>query len=129
MSDGPEAEALVNAFERTCQKLCRRLARIVTVSGSQVLLARALRLAQGEFSFLNDVWAGDSVETCLEGLRPSEADIEPSTIRLGLTLVLANLIELLATFIGEDLTGRLVREVWPDAPNGGGTGGAQEVRT
>lgn len=70
MSDGPEAEALVDAFERTCQKLCRRLARIVTVSGSQVLLARALRLGQGEFSFLNEVRAGDSTETCLEGLPP-----------------------------------------------------------
>ena len=119
MGDGPESEALLDAAERACQKLCRRLARLVTVAGYQALLARALHLARREFSFLDGVRAGATEDACFDGLRAKAEGIDPAMLRAALTTVLANVIGLLTTFIGEDLALRLVRDVWPDAPFGG----------
>lgn len=119
MGDVREPEALLDAAERACQKLCRRLARLVTVAGYQALLARALHLARAEFAFLDGVRAGATEDACFEGLRATMEGIEPAMLRAALTAVLAGVIGLLTTFIGGDLAVRLVRDVWPDAPFGG----------
>ena len=118
LGDAPEPATLADAAELACQKLCRRLARLVTVAGYQALLARALHLARGEFPFLEGVQAGAIEDPCLDGLRARLEGVDPATIRDALTAVLAGVIGLLVTFIGEDLALRLVRDVWPDAPFG-----------
>ena len=119
MGDLREPEALLDAAERACQKLCQRLARLVTVVGYQALLARALHLARGEFPFLDGVRGGATEDACFDGLRAKTEGIDPAMLRAALTTVLARVIGLLITFIGDDLTLRLVRDVWPDAPFGG----------
>jgi hypothetical protein len=43
-------------------------------------------------------------------------DVEAGEAGKGLLAVLGTLLDLLVKFIGEDLTVRLVREVWPDLP-------------
>jgi hypothetical protein len=43
-------------------------------------------------------------------------DVEAGEAGKGLVAVLGLLLDLLVGFIGEDLTFRLVREVWPDLP-------------
>jgi hypothetical protein len=113
-----DAAALPEAAERACQKLCWRLATLVTMEGSQALLARALHLARAEFPFLIGVQAGLPPAVCLDGLRDSAGRAEPAEVRAGLTTVFAKLIGLLATFIGKALAWQLVRDVWPDAPAG-----------
>ncbi|MGD9892654.1 MAG: hypothetical protein AB7R89_13470 [Dehalococcoidia bacterium] len=110
--------ALPDAAERACQKLGRRLTRLVTEVGYQALLARALHLARGEFPVLDEVRAGRLADVCLDGL-PARAAVEPATLREALTAVLAAIIGLLVTFIGGDLTLRVVHDVWPEAPFGG----------
>jgi hypothetical protein len=107
MGDARDPEALLDAADGACQKLYRRLAKLVTVVGYQALLSRALHLARGEFPFLDGVRAGAPEGDCLDGLRAA------------LTSVLANVIELLTIFIGDDLALRLVRDIWPNAPYGG----------
>ncbi len=116
MGDGREPEALLDAAEHACQKLCQRLAQLITVVGYRALLARALHLARGEFPFLEGVRAEDGG---FDGLRAKTEDVEPATLRAALTTVLGSVIGLLSTFIGEDLAVRLVRDVWPSAPYGG----------
>ena len=110
------SEALLDATEHACQKLGRRLARLVTVVGYQALLSRALHLARGEFPFLDGAQAGATEADCFDGLRATAGGIEPAILHAGLATVLANLIGLLMTFIGEDLALHLVRDVWPEAP-------------
>jgi hypothetical protein len=124
--DGLGAE--VEAAEMVCRKLSRRLAKLVTPAGSQALLARALRLARADFPFLEGVRLGSSPETCLEGLREAAGGVEPAQAREGAVGVLASLWGLLATFIGDELTLRLVRDVWPDARLGGPNPGTQEAQ-
>ncbi|MGI9145941.1 MAG: hypothetical protein ACR2IK_05250 [Chloroflexota bacterium] len=128
LRDSQEAEALPDAAERACQKLCRRVARLVTTAGCKALLARALHLATAEFPFLAGVEANPAPDTYLEGLPARAERVEPSTMRDALTLVLAGVIMLLATFIGEDLSMRLVRDVWPDAPIREEVSGTQEMQ-
>lgn len=119
LGDAPAAEALPDAAERACQKLCQRLARMLTAAGCQALLTRALHLARGEFPFLDGVRAGATADAYLDGLRAKAEGIEPATIHDALTAILAGVIGLLTTFIGEGLVLRAVRDVWPDAPFGG----------
>jgi hypothetical protein len=123
---GPEA--LVDAADVACQKLGRRLTRLITVAGYQALLSRALHLARSEFPFLDGVRAGPVEGDCFEGLRAKAKGRDPEVLQAALATVLANVIGLLTTFIGVDLTLRLVRDVWPDAPYGGtGPGQSEEA--
>ena len=108
--------ALPDAAERACQKLCQRLAKLVTPAGSQALLARALHLVRPEFPFLEGVQACPQPEVCLGGLPERVQRVEPAVARAGLSAILASLIGLLVTFIGQDLALRLIRDTWPDLP-------------
>jgi hypothetical protein len=111
-------DAFLAAAERTCQKLSTRLAKLVTVAGCQSLLARAIHLAVAEAPFLRGVRAGTIPEPCLENVRDSAREATYQQTQAGLLAVVAHLIGLLVRFIGEDMTERLVRDVWPDAPLG-----------
>jgi len=116
IGDGADASGVHTAAERVCQKLSTRLSRLVSPAGSQAILSRALHLARADFSFLEQVRAGITPETCFEELAEHINDVEDGEARQGLLAVLGILLDLLVAFIGEDLTVRLVREVWPDLP-------------
>jgi hypothetical protein len=107
---------LAAAAERVCGKLSRRLSRLVSPAGSQAILSRALHLARTEFPFLQEVRAETGTEVCLVGLGEHMNDIDVAEARLGVLAVLGTLIGLLDGFVGEDLTLRVVREVWPALP-------------
>jgi len=49
----------------------------------------------------------------LRGMAEFEAEADPREIAEGRVAVLAQLLGMLVAFIGEDLTLRLTREVWP----------------
>jgi hypothetical protein len=104
------------AAERVCQKLSQRLSRLFSSAGSQAILSRALHLARAEFAFFEGVHAGTPPEACLVGLSEHVRDVEAGEAGKGLVAVLGLLLDLLVGFIGEDLTFRLVREVWADLP-------------
>jgi hypothetical protein len=107
---------LLAAAERVCQKIAPRLSRLGSPVGAQALLSRALYVARAEFPFLEGARAGKAPEACLEGLAERMHDIDAVEAGKGLEAVLGILLDLLVGFIGEDLTLRLVREVWPDPP-------------
>jgi hypothetical protein len=102
--------AIPTAF-LACEKLRPPLATLLGNVGFSALLSRALALAATEVKWLDVVHV--DAGGALEGLTEPQAKISPAESARGGVVLLAQLLGLLATFIGEDLTLRLVREVWP----------------
>ncbi len=93
------------------EKLRPHLATLMGSVGFRALLARALALTHPEAAWLRAVHV--KADGSLEGLDELEAQIHPDEIFEGCVVLLAQLLGLLAAFIGENLTLRMVREVWP----------------
>ena len=87
-----------------CQKLGLPLSKLVGETGSRALLARALTLAKREAEVLNSVKVTD--DGALEGWN-GQAESASSVL-------VSHLLDLVVTFLGEALTLRLLRDVWPD---------------
>jgi hypothetical protein len=94
-----------------CEKLRPLLATLLGSVGFSALLSRALALASSEVAWLRALRVGPS--GALEGLAAPQAHVSPDETVRGAVALVAQLLGLLATFIGEDLTLRFVREVWP----------------
>lgn len=99
---------------RVCEKLRLPLARLAGVAGFRSLMSRALALAKAEVSSLAAVQV--RADGSLEGLDDAGPDRDAGAVGEGGVVVVAQLLGLLVTFIGEPLTLRLVRDAWPDAP-------------
>ena len=117
-----EPEALAEAAERVNARLRLRLTSLIGLAGYAFLVARAVRLAQIEIPDLKGV----TVTTLENGAEGSLHGIhefalarggDPGLAEAGLSAVLAHILGLLATFIGEDLALRLASEAWPELAN------------
>src|SRR5680860_328028 len=93
------------------EKLRPQLAALMGNVGFRALLSRALALANAEVSWLRAVHV--NADGSFEGLDELGAQVDPDEIFEGCVVLLAQLLGLLVAFIGEILTLRLVREVWP----------------
>jgi hypothetical protein len=111
-----DSEGNTAAAERVFQQLFLRLSQLISRTGSQALLSRVLHLTQVEFPFLEGVRAGRAPEACLVGLREHAHGVDPDEAAMAMLAVLGTLLDLLVGFIGEDLTFRVVQEVWLDVP-------------
>jgi hypothetical protein len=96
------------------EKLRPDLAALMGSVGFRALLSRALALANAEVPWLRAVHV--KADGSFEGLAELEAQVDPEEIFEGGIVLLAQLLGLLVAFIGEDLTLRLVREVWSKLP-------------
>lgn len=94
-----------------CEKLHLHLATFLGNTGFQTLLTRAFALSAEEIPWLRAVRI--KPDRTLEGLAEVQAHLDPDELFDGGVVVLAQLLGLLVAFIGEVLTVRLVREVWP----------------
>ena len=92
-------------------KLRPHLATLMGNAGYRALLMRALALATAEVAWLRAVRV--AADGTLEGLVEPDPPVSPEEILKGSVALLAQLLGLLVAFIGESLTLRLVREVWP----------------
>ena len=101
------ANADAQAVCRVCDKLRRPLTGLAGAAGFRSLLARALTLAKKESPLLG-AWEVKS-DGSLQGLN-GEA------VQSGAVLI-AQLIGLMITFIGESLTLRLLHDVWLELPD------------
>jgi hypothetical protein len=111
MDDRPNARTPLEAAERVVRKMSAGMTLLVSSDGYRALLGRALYLARAEYAVLDGVRVGTS-DVYLEGLRETGGAYD------ALVAFLAHVIALLARFIGDDLTGNLIRQRWPDAPLG-----------
>ena len=92
-------------------KLRPHLRTLMGNVGFRALLSRSLALASAEVPWLRAVRV--KADGSLEGLDEFDAPVPPTALFEGSVVLLAQLLGLLVAFIGENLTLRLVREVWP----------------
>jgi hypothetical protein len=101
-----------------CARLRPHLATLMGTIGFRALLSRALALAVEESPSLRTlrIDADGSIEESPEPGAAGEGGSQKKSE--GGVMLVAHLLGLLVTFIGEDLTLRLVREIWPKASLG-----------
>ena len=110
---GGNSEPAESAAFRVCAKLRRPLITLAGVAGFRSLLSRALTLASAEAPSLSVVQV--AADGSLKGLDELEPQIDQEQARDEGAVLIAQLLGLLVTFIGEGLTLRLVQDVWPEA--------------
>ena len=101
---------------RICEKLRRPLSTYAGAAGFQSLLSRALSVAKVEQPWLSAVQIMPDGSITFSPEAEEQMATESATAA-GAALV-AHLLVLLATFIGEALTLRLVQDVWPNVAVG-----------
>jgi hypothetical protein len=101
------ATSEVQAVSRVCDKLRRPLATLAGAAGFRALLERALTVAKQQCPTL-DAWSVEP-DGSLRGL-------DSEGTQSGAVLI-AQLIGLMITFIGESLTLRLLQDSWPNLPH------------
>ena len=109
-----EAEPQAAMCICVCEKLREPLSTLAGAEGYKALISRALTLVKRDAPALVPVQVGEGGALKMTGAALPEREADEA-LKGGAELV-AQLLGLLVTFIGEDLTLRLVRDVWPDAP-------------
>ena len=105
------AETNMAALVLVAEKLRQPLVALSGIAGYRSLLARALTLAKAHMPELSTVQI--EPDGSLEGF--SDLDNQDEIAEAGVRLI-AELLGLLVTFIGESLMLVLVRDGWPDLP-------------
>lgn len=96
-----------------CEKLRPHLATLMGQGGFRAVLSRALAVATPETPWLGALDV--DINGVLGGWQKPEPPLKPETLTEGGVLLVAHLLGLLVAFIGDSLTLRLVRDVWPKA--------------
>jgi hypothetical protein len=110
---GEISEPAESAAFRVCAKLRPPLITLAGLAGFRSLLSCALTLARAEVPSLRAVQV--AADASLKGLDEFALQTDEKQAGDGGAILIAHLIGLLLTFIGEGLTLRLVQDVWPEA--------------
>ena len=110
---GKNSEPTESAASRVCEKLRQPLCSLAGVAGFRSLLSRALALARAEAPSLSAVQVG--ADGSLKGLDELGPQKDKDMSKEGGAILIAQLLGLLLTFIGEGITLRLVQDVWPES--------------
>jgi hypothetical protein len=97
-----------------CERLRPPLATLMGHGGFRALMARALALAEAEVPWLRAARVNEA--GAVEGLAELHQQLDAETFFQGRVELLTQLLGLLVTFIGENLTVRLAHEAWPKVP-------------
>src|SRR5215217_551018 len=124
--NSPSPAKLAEALEVCCQRLHKRLDPLVGAGGFRALLDRALYLAKKEHAWLKEVEIQVYPGCELKALNEAMTERQPKEIRETLTTILANVLWLLVTFIGEDIVYGLIEEAWPGTKIGATTSISKE---
>jgi hypothetical protein len=119
--EGENSEPTEPAFFRVYEKLKRHLCALAGIAGFQSLASRALTLAQSEAPGLSAVQI--TADGCLRGIGELDPQLDGHETGEWGVILIAQLLALLFTFIGEALTLQLVQDVWPEAASDDGDSG------
>jgi hypothetical protein len=124
---GPDADAaaLAAAAGRAYHALAGVLAPLIGQVGIDALAGRAVHLAQREYPWLATPREPEQEAGPFTQVNSSLEQQDPALATEAAAAVLAIFTGLLATFIGEPLTMRVMRKAWPD---GFSEAGAEETR-
>ena len=103
---GNTSEPMEFAAFRVCETLRRPVCALAGDDGFRSLLSRALALARAEAPILGAVQV--AADGSLQGLDELGRQIDKDQVREGGVILIAQLLGLLLTFIGEAMTSRLV---------------------
>ena len=109
---GKTSESTEFAAFGVCERLRQPLITLAGVAGFRSLLSRALTLARAEAPGLSAVQV--AADGSLKGLDELASQTDKEQARDGGAILIAQLLGLLLTFIGEGLTLRLIQDVWPE---------------
>jgi hypothetical protein len=112
-AEGKTSERKEFAAVRVCERLRQPLIKLAGVAGFRSLLSRALTLARAEAPSLSAVQV--ATDGSLNGLDELAPQTNKGQARDGGAVLIAQLLGLLLTLIGEGSTLRLVQDVWPEA--------------
>jgi len=107
--DATAAASIVSALRS-------RLVLLVGSSGFDLLLGRALQRARRDHPLLVEVRLGEGRGGTLSGLEEVGSRAGPGEEEAAMEALVAELIALMARFLGADMVARLVRQALPDAP-------------
>lgn len=110
----PDAHTIAAAALRAYERLAQELAPLIGEVGINAVCARSVHLTQREFSWLAPAESAAPRDAPFTHVRLSLERQEPAVATDAAIAVLATFGELLASFIGDSLTTRLLRDAWPD---------------
>ena len=108
------SETITPPAFQVCEKLRVHLATFMGTAGFRELISCALPRAEAEAPWLGAVQV--KADGSLEGFEALNTQRNPDELFEGGVVLVAQLLGLLTAFIGQSLTLRLVREVWPTVP-------------
>ena len=111
---GANAPAIAAAARRLCERFAEQLTPLIGDAGVAAICARSLHLTERYIPGLAPIRASDQQTAPCTHLQLSLEQQEPAVATEAAIAVLATAGELLALFIGESLTTRLLCEAWPD---------------
>mgnify|MGYP007080463154 CR=1 FL=1 len=106
--------ASVPSAARVCDKLRKVLTTFAGNAGFRSLLTRALTLAAARAPELEGVTV--MLDGSLSGIDRVESGKKKGAAQEWEEVLVAQLLDLLVTFVGEGLMHQLVRQAWPDRP-------------
>jgi hypothetical protein len=123
---GAAVEEQVEAAERILRRLAERLSPLVGTGGFLMLVQRSLRRARSEHSWLATVEVHPDAPWRLAGMAGAATEAGTESALAAAQTVLAELIGLIARFLGADMAIRLVRQSMPELTGGGEAGDGPE---
>jgi hypothetical protein len=111
---GADAPAIAAAARRLCQRFAEQITPLIGDAGVAAICARSLHLTERNVRGLVPVRESAQGDAPFAFLQRSLEQQEPAAATEAAVALLATVSELLASFIGEGLTTRLLREAWPD---------------
>lgn len=99
---------------RASDKLRPHLLALMGRTGFRSLLSRALAMAGEEVAWLRAIHI--SKDGTLEGLADLRPEVKKEQFNQGSIVLLAQMLGSLVAFVGEDVTLRQMRQVWPKLP-------------
>jgi hypothetical protein len=111
---GAGTPAIAAAARRLCERFAEQLVPLIGDAGVAAICARSLHLTQRNVPGLAPVRASAPGDAPFALLQLALEQLEPTAATEVAVAVLATASELLASFIGESLTTRLLCEAWPE---------------
>jgi hypothetical protein len=112
-------EDVANAIETTFKQLEKVVSSMVGEIGFRALMVRALHLTRAASPKHRQLPSEHAVSFPSEGWKGSVEQTGASAAIESAAGLFENVLSLLGSFIGEDLTFRLIRRAWPDLDEGG----------
>lgn len=105
----------IEVVMRVCEKLRLHLSTLVGNAGYHALVTRALVLLARDYPWAESYHIQENGSIKLE--MPPAIHLQPGSLANEAVAIPAQLLTLLAIFIGETLTLTLAREIWPIVPS------------